>query len=83
MLKAHSGKTNIQFVESRITEIALASGVTECIIPNCVINLVPQDEKQLMFNLIFRLLKSRWRVAISDILAKKPFPEEIRQSIGL
>ncbi|PNY27504.1 Uncharacterized protein TCAP_02565 [Tolypocladium capitatum] len=82
-LKADSGKTNIQFVESRITEIALESGIAECIISNCVINLVPENEKQLVFNEMFRLLKSGGRVAISDILARKPFPEEIRRSIGL
>jgi ubiquinone/menaquinone biosynthesis C-methylase UbiE len=82
-LKDESGKTNIEFVESFITKISLASGIADCITSNCVVNLVPQDEKQLVFNEIFRLLKPGGRVAISDILARKQLSEEIRQSISL
>lgn len=82
-LQADSDKTNVEFVESYITDISLASGIADCIISNCVINLVPQDEKQRVFDEIFRLLKPGGRVAISDILAKRPLPEEIRQSISL
>ncbi|KAM0443737.1 hypothetical protein ACHAO4_010456 [Trichoderma viride] len=82
-LKDDSGKMNVEFVESFITKIPLASGIADCIISNCVINLVPQDEKQLVFDEIFRLLKPGGRVAISDILAKRPLPEKIRQSISL
>lgn len=82
-LKDDSSKMNVEFVESFITKIPLASGIADCIISNCVINLVPQDEKQLVFDEIFRLLKPGGRVAISDILAKRPLPEKIRQSISL
>ncbi|KPM34830.1 hypothetical protein AK830_g11747 [Neonectria ditissima] len=82
-LKADSGKANVQFVESRITKIALASGIADCIISNCVINLVPPEEKQQVFAEMFRLLKPGGRVAVSDILAKKPLPADIRRSIDL
>ncbi|KAJ4253871.1 hypothetical protein NW762_010268 [Fusarium torreyae] len=74
---------NVQFVESRITEIALEDGIADCIISNCVVNLVPHDEKQQVFNEMFRLLKHGGRVAISDILAKKPLPDEIRHNMDL
>ncbi|KAK7417984.1 hypothetical protein QQZ08_011420 [Neonectria magnoliae] len=82
-LRTDSGKTNTQFVESRITNIALTSGIADCIISNCVINLVPQQEKQLVFNEMSRLLKPGGKVAVSDILAKMPLPADVRRSIGL
>lgn len=82
-LKDESGKTNIEFVQSFITKISLASGIADCITSNCVINLVPQDEKQQVFNEIFRLLKLGGRVALSDMLVRKPLSEAIRQSSSL
>ncbi|UNI16358.1 Arsenite methyltransferase [Purpureocillium takamizusanense] len=82
-LAAASGKDNVEFISSRITEIDLPSSSADCIISNCVINLVPAEEKQLVFNEMHRLLKPGGRVAVSDILAKKPLPKEIRQDIGL
>ncbi|KAL6861954.1 ubiE/COQ5 methyltransferase [Trichoderma novae-zelandiae] len=82
-LKASSGKHNVEFVKSQITHIALEDGTADCIISNCVVNLVPEEEKQLVFNEMFRLLKPGGRVAISDILAKSPLPEEVRTSMAL
>ncbi|KAH0490058.1 hypothetical protein TgHK011_001543 [Trichoderma gracile] len=82
-LKSSSGKQNVEFVKSQITRIALDDGIADCIISNCVINLVPEEEKQLVFNEMYRLLKPGGRVAISDILAKGPLPEEIRKSMAL
>ncbi|CAJ0552630.1 Ff.00g007080.m01.CDS01 [Fusarium sp. VM40] len=82
-LKADYGMNNVEFVESRITNIALEGTIADCIISNCVINLVPHDEKQQVFNEIFRLLKPGGRVAISDILAKKPVSDNIKNSMAL
>jgi len=77
--KAKFGAHNVEFLRARITDIPLDSNVADVIISNCVINLVPEDEKQLVFNEIFRLLKRGGRVAVSDILAKKPLPEKLRK----
>lgn len=82
-LKAERDMKNVEFVESRITNILLNDGIADCIISNCVVNLVPHNEKQQVFNEIFRLLKPGGRVAISDILAKKPLPDRIRDSMAL
>ncbi|KAG4255886.1 methyltransferase [Fusarium proliferatum] len=82
-LKADRSMENVEFIESRITEIALEDSVADCIISNCVVNLVPHDEKQKAFNEMHRLLKPGGRVAISDILAKKPLSENIRNSMAL
>ncbi|KAK7421764.1 hypothetical protein QQX98_001978 [Neonectria punicea] len=82
-LRTDSGKTNTQFVECRITNIALASGIADCIISNFVINHVPQEAKQLVFNEMFRLLKPGGRVAVSDTLATTPLPADVGRSIDL
>ncbi|EEH39242.2 SAM-dependent methyltransferase UbiE/COQ5 family protein [Paracoccidioides lutzii Pb01] len=81
--KERTGATNVTFVESQITSIALPDGISDCIISNCVVNLVPEPDKQLVFNEMARLLKSGGRVAISDILAKKELTPELKQSIAL
>ncbi|KAH8897346.1 NAD(P)-binding protein [Thozetella sp. PMI_491] len=75
-----SGATNAEFVEGRITSIPLDDGIADAIISNCVINLVPDQEKQQVFHEIFRLLKPGGRVALSDILAKRSLPENVRAS---
>jgi ubiquinone/menaquinone biosynthesis C-methylase UbiE len=82
-LKSETSKTNVEFVESRITDMSvLDSGIADCIISNCVVNLVPETEKHLVFNEMFRLLKAGGRVALSDILAKKPLPEKLKSDVA-
>lgn len=83
-IKAKHGKTSVSFVEAQITDMsAIPSGTADCIISNCVINLVPEEEKPLVFKEMHRLLKPGGRVAISDILAKKPLPEKLRANMAL
>lgn len=83
-IKAQVGKTNIEFIKSSITNMSvLESGVADCVISNCVINLVPSTEKHLVFRETFRLLKPGGRLAISDILAKKPMPETLRSDMAM
>jgi arsenite methyltransferase len=79
----NAGASNASFIEGFITSIPLPSSTVDCIISNCVINLVPEHEKYLVFQEIFRLLKPGGRVAISDILAKQELPLEIRQDLSL
>lgn len=74
---------NVQFVKSSITHVLMPNECADCIISNCVINLVPEDDKHAVFKEMFRLLKPGGRVAISDILARKMMPEHIRQDVAL
>jgi ubiquinone/menaquinone biosynthesis C-methylase UbiE len=78
-----SEASNVSFVESKITSIPLQEGIADCIISNCVINLVPEDEKSEVFAEMARLLKPGGRVAVSDILARKPLSEGIKKSVAL
>lgn len=80
------GANNVKFVEAAITKIApVESGSVDCIISNCVVNLVPEEEKHLVFREMFRLLKPGGRVAISDILIKdgEGLPETLKRDMGL
>ena len=81
--KAYTNASNVQFIESAITSIPLPDNTADYVISNCVINLVPAAEKQLAFNEMFRLLNPGGRIAISDILARKEFTEEMKKSIAL
>lgn len=81
--RAETNSHNVSFVESKITDIPLQSGIADCIISNCVINLVPAEEKQLAFNEMFRLLKPGGRLAISDILLKQALPDSLQSYMAL
>jgi len=81
--KAKTNVENVEFVEGAITSIRLPDNTADCIISNCVINLVPAAEKQLAFNEMYRLLKPGGRIAISDILARKELTEEMKKNIAL
>lgn len=78
-----AGASNASFVEGAITSIPLPDATASCIISNCVVNLVPAAEKHLVFNEMFRLLKPGGRVAISDILTRKPLPQEVASNLSL
>lgn len=81
-----TGAANVSFVKAPITKISpLSDGTADCIISNCVVNLVPEEEKPLVFQEMYRVLKSGGRVAISDILIKdgKQLPESLKRDMGL
>lgn len=75
---------NTEFVRAPITNISpLPSSSVDCIISNCVVNLIPEAEKQLAFNEMARLLHKRGPIAISDILLKKNLPSPQKQDLAL
>ncbi|KAL2861821.1 putative UbiE/COQ5 family methyltransferase [Aspergillus pseudodeflectus] len=78
-----AGVPNARIIEANITSIPLSDSSVDCIISNCVINLVPSSDKAGVFKEIARLLKPGGRVAISDILAKKPLPDTITKDMAL
>lgn len=78
-----AGLSNARIIEANITAIPLPDASVDCIISNCVINLVPAADKPAVFKEMARLLKPRGRVAVSDILARKPLPDHITGDIAL
>ena len=61
----------------------IASDSIDCVVSNCVLNLVqPQDRTQL-FSELFRVLKVGGRAAISDIVSDEDVPEHMQNNSEL
>ena len=50
----------------------------DCVISNCVLNLVNPDDRKQLFSEIFRVLKRGGRAAISDIVSDEDVPQEMQ-----
>lgn len=51
----------------------------DCVVSNCVLNLVRQQDRRQLFSEIFRVLRSGGRAAISDIVADEDVPAELQR----
>lgn len=72
---AHAGAKNVEFYLAQIDKLPLPDASVDCVISNCVINLVP--DKSTAFREILRVLKPGGRIAISAIALRQPLPSEI------
>ncbi len=50
----------------------------DCVVSNCVLNLVRPEDRRQLFAEIFRVLRLGGRVAISDIVSDEDVPEHLR-----
>ncbi|KAG8832276.1 hypothetical protein FRC17_001596 [Serendipita sp. 399] len=73
------GLTNAEFIHSHIESLPLASSSVDCVISNCVLNLVPAESKLATLKEVYRVLKPGGRISISDIVAKQTLPESVAQ----
>ena len=64
-----------------IENLPVADNSVDVVISNCVINLSP--EKADVFKEAFRVLKRGGRLAIADIVATAPLPDEVKQDLEL
>ena len=82
--RANAEKIQAKNVEFRLREIEhlpVADNSADIIMSNCVINLSP--DKPSVYRDAYRILKPGGRLAISDIVATAPLPEEIQQNLAL
>lgn len=51
----------------------------DCVLSNCVLNLVRTQDRQQLFSEIFRVLKEGGRAAVSDIVSDETVPEHLQR----
>ncbi len=79
--KKKAGADNVEFRLGEIEHLPVGDNVADLIISNCVINLSP--EKPLVYKDAFRTLKPGGGIAVSDIVALEPIPEEIQSDLAM
>ena len=76
-----NGYQNVEFLLGEIEHLPLPNQSVDVIISNCVVNL--STNKSNVFNEAFRVLKDGGRLAISDMVAYKPLPQEMINNAAL
>jgi arsenite methyltransferase len=77
---AKKGKyTNVEFRLGEIENLPVADNSVDVVISNCVINLAPN--KKRVFEEAFRVLSSKGRLMVSDIVLLKKLPESVQKNI--
>lgn len=72
---------NVEFRLGEIENLPVADSSVDAVISNCVINLSP--EKNRVFEEVYRVLRPRGRIMVSDIVLLKPIPDAIMNSIEM
>lgn len=80
---ANASAENIEFIQARIDQIPIEENSMDCVMSNCVLNLIPEDDKTSAIKEIHRILRPCGRLAISDFLALKPLPADMKHDPDL
>jgi SAM-dependent methyltransferase len=70
------GLPNVQLVRSDLAAVALPAERADVVVSNCAINHAPS--KRAVFREVHRLLRPGGRFAVSDVVAERELPPEIR-----
>ena len=74
------GWLTLRHAEERLSkeQPMIADNSVDCVVSNCVLNLVRQADRKQLFSEVFRVLKKGGRAAISDIVSDEDVPEEMQ-----
>ena len=79
--KAKLGYENVEFHLGEIEALPLTDDISDVVVSNCVLNLVPDKKKA--FAEIHRVLKPGAHFCISDIVIEGDMPEHLKASAEL
>lgn len=79
--QAEAQVTNVEFLEGTMEAVPLPDAAVDVIISNCVVNLSP--DKPAVFREAVRVLKPGGRLAVSDIVLRRPLPDAAQRAMGL
>ena len=70
---------NVEFRLGEIEHLPVADNSVDAIMSNCVINLSP--DKRQVYSEAYRVLKKEGRLAISDVVAVRNIPQEVKDNL--
>jgi SAM-dependent methyltransferase len=73
-----NGYDNIEFRLGEIENLPIEDNSIDLIISNCVINLSPDKGK--VFREVYRVLKPKGRMLVSDLVTEGELPDEVKKS---
>ncbi len=76
---AAGGYENVEFRLGEIENLPVADGSADMVISNCVINLA--TDKARVFREAHRVLKPGGRLMVSDLVLRRPLPDNVRRSV--